>query len=64
MNTINSLMGFSPFQLKMGCSPHIIPPLVLLLAKASKDKKKAHEIISKLQRDIQEAQDNLLTVKI
>jgi hypothetical protein len=28
MNTINLSTGFSPFQLRMGRSPHVIPPLI------------------------------------
>ncbi|KNZ81370.1 hypothetical protein J132_00955 [Termitomyces sp. J132] len=63
MNTVNSWMGFSPFQLKTGRSPCIIPPLALLPTRASKDKKKSHDVINKLQKDVQEAQGNLLATK-
>ncbi|KNZ73212.1 hypothetical protein J132_00601 [Termitomyces sp. J132] len=64
MNTVNSSMGFLPFQLKMGCSPWLIPPLSPLPTRASKEKKMAHDIINQLQKDIQEAQDNLLMAKV
>ncbi|KAG6878060.1 hypothetical protein C0993_000160 [Termitomyces sp. T159_Od127] len=50
--------------LKTGRSLRIIPPLALLSMRASKDKKKAHDIISMLQKDVQEAQDNLLAAKV
>jgi hypothetical protein len=35
MNTVNTSTGFSPFQLKTGRSPRIIPPLVPLSADAT-----------------------------
>ncbi|KNZ79117.1 hypothetical protein J132_01165 [Termitomyces sp. J132] len=64
MNTVNSSTGFSPFQLKLECSPWLIPPLSPLPARASGEKKMAHNIINQLQKDIQEAQDNLLAAKV
>ncbi|KAG5725083.1 hypothetical protein E4T56_gene10298 [Termitomyces sp. T112] len=64
MNTVNSSTGFSPFQLKTGRSPRVIPPLASLLIRASKEKRTAHELIEKLQTDVKEAQDNLLAAKV
>ena len=28
MNTVNASTGFRPFQVKTGCSPRLIPPLI------------------------------------
>ncbi|KAG5725077.1 hypothetical protein E4T56_gene10250 [Termitomyces sp. T112] len=64
MNTVNSSTGFSPFQLKTGRSPRVIPPLASLPIRASKEKRTAHELIEKLQTDMKEAQDNLLAAKV
>ncbi|KIJ42625.1 hypothetical protein M422DRAFT_145415, partial [Sphaerobolus stellatus SS14] len=63
-NTINASTGFSPFQLKTGHSPRIIPPLVPAPADASAAEISAREIIDRVHRDVQEAQDNLLAAKI
>jgi hypothetical protein len=66
MNTVNASMGFSNFQLHLGRSPRLIPPLVPtelpedLRSAASK----AEEMISQIQTDVLEAQDNLLQAKI
>jgi len=64
MNTINKSTGFTLFQLRMGRSPCLIPPLVLLPRNASKEDISAHDIINKLREDVAEAQDNLLHTKI
>ncbi|KIJ31542.1 hypothetical protein M422DRAFT_130751, partial [Sphaerobolus stellatus SS14] len=64
MNTVNASTGFSPFQLKTGRSPRLIPPLTPIPDDASADSITAHHIISRLQTDVQEAQDNLLAAKV
>ncbi|GLB33353.1 putative retrotransposable element tf2 155 kda protein type 1-like [Lyophyllum shimeji] len=64
MNTVNASTGFSPFQLKTGRSPRIIPPLVPEPADATPAEVDAREIIARLELDVKEAQDNLLTAKI
>ncbi|KIJ36103.1 hypothetical protein M422DRAFT_89425, partial [Sphaerobolus stellatus SS14] len=66
MKTINVSTGFSPFQLKTGRSPRLIPPLVprtdtATLTPAEMD---AQIIIDKLRTDVSEAQDRLLAAKI
>ena len=63
MNTTNKSTGFSPFQLRMGCSPRIIPPL---LPNPLKDNKAllARTILEQLAHDVWEAQDNLIKAKI
>ena len=64
MNTINTSPGFTPFQLWMGQSPQLIPPLVTPLPTFSDEEISAHDVIKKLQNDVLEAQDNLLCAKI
>ena len=64
MNTINTSMGFTPFQLRMGWSLRLIPPLVTPLPTSSEEEISAHDVIKKLQNDVLEAQDNLLRAKI
>jgi hypothetical protein len=68
MNTENASTGFSPFQLCMGCSPHIIPPIVpsnlpteiLHTQESSQVKLKVEEILHYEA----EATDNLLQAKV
>ena len=65
MNTVNKSTGFSPFQLCMGRSARVIPPLVCKEEPVdNKDKIKAWKIIKDLKLLIMEAQDNLLYAKI
>lgn len=63
MNTINVLTGFLPFQLRMGCSPHVIPPLVTSQDGMVEDIR-ASDMIERLHLDMKEAQDNMLWAKI
>jgi hypothetical protein len=64
MNSVNASTGFSPFQLRMGRSPRIIPPLVPSnLTANSKDQIDARRVISQLELDMQEAKDNLIRAK-
>ena len=63
MNTVNTLTGFSPFQLHMGCSPHLIPPLILG-EDNEPESLSAHALIDCIGLDVSEAQDNLLATKI
>jgi hypothetical protein len=63
MNTVNASTGFLPFQLRMGHSPCVIPPLI-----ASEDGTlediRASNIIRWLTLDVKEAQDNMLRAKL
>ena len=63
MNTVNVSTGFSPFQLHIGCSPHIIPPLISS-AELAKGESDMHSFLFHLQDDVQEAQDCLLMAKV
>ena len=64
MNTINKSTGFTPFQLRMGRNPQLIPPLLPLSHHTSKEDVSTCDIIERLQTDVTEAQDNLLHAKI
>jgi hypothetical protein len=61
MNMVNKSTGFSPFQLRLGQSPRILPPLTPGLPTTSTS---ATEVIHRLQDNTAEAQDNLLKAKI
>ena len=68
MNTINVSTGFSPFQLRMGRSPQIIPPITHSVindaAVEGDDALSALELIHRLQLDVLEARDNLFAAKV
>ena len=61
MNTVNASTGYTAFQLHLGCSPKIIPPIIpLTLPDIDIDTTtKASQIISQIQNDVADAQDNL-----
>ncbi len=66
MNTVNASTGFSPFQLRMGRSPRLIPPLV---APAFEDPVppealRAEQLFRQLELDCAEAHDNLVLAKV
>ncbi|KAI9070178.1 hypothetical protein FKP32DRAFT_1543198, partial [Trametes sanguinea] len=67
MNTVNSSTGFSPFQLHLGRSPRLLPPLTSHdLSSCSSDAdvaSLASDLIKRLESDVMEAQDNLLLAK-
>jgi hypothetical protein len=65
MNTVNASTGFSGFQLRMGRSPRIVPPLVADTSQRplTDEEDTAQEIVKRLESDIAEAQDNLLAAK-
>ena len=63
MNTTNRSTGFTPFQLRFGRSPRILPPLFASSSKHPADKI-ASDLILRMQADISEAKDNLISSKI
>ena len=65
MNTINASTGFTPFQLHLGCSPRLIPPLCASDTPHMKDidASAAQKILDGIETDMLEAQDNLIFVK-
>jgi len=67
MNTVNISTGFSPFQLRMGHSPRIIPPLVSNETNSDRSDDEAlaaEDLICRIALDVDEAKDNLLAAKI
>ena len=66
MNTINASTGYSGFQLHLGRSPHIIPPIVpsRLSPKLRSARPAAETVIAQLQNDVADAKDNLLLAKV
>ena len=65
MNMINKSTGFSPFQLQMGRSPCVIPPLVEgVRENLGPEAEHAFALIKRLEQMSMEAQDNLLCTKI
>lgn len=63
MNTKNESTNFSPFELRMGRSPRIIPPIVPN-PHPSTEQASAFEIIQKLDLDCTEARDALIYAKV
>ena len=62
MNTVNKSTGFSPFQLHIGRSPRLIPPInPAVRARAAVDTVK---LIDQISSDVAEAKDNLMLAKI
>jgi hypothetical protein len=66
MNTVNSSTGFSRFQLHLGQSPQVLPPIVpdTLPANLQDAAQTATVLIQRLKDDITKARDNLLLTKI
>jgi hypothetical protein len=63
MNAMNASMGLSGFQVWMGRSPHILPPLVPSPTRATVDEVAAHEIVSDISSFEAEVKDALLAAK-
>ena len=65
MITVDASTGFTNFQSHLGWSPHVIPPLIpnSLLQDLCSTAVQVKDMINQINTDINEAQDNLLTVK-
>lgn len=77
MNTVNASTGFSPFSLKSGHSPHLIPPLINTMTPDPDGdttstppcptfdvEDAAHTMMAQLTTNLLEARDSLTTTKI
>ena len=66
MNTVNASTGYSGFQLCLGRSPRIIPPIVPsnLSPELCSAGTAAEKVIAQLQDDVADARDNLLLAKV
>lgn len=63
MNTVNRSTGFTPFQLRFGRSPRLLPPCFNDTPKTPADKL-AHDLVQRMQLTSLEAQDNLISAKV
>ncbi|KIN96686.1 hypothetical protein M404DRAFT_72965, partial [Pisolithus tinctorius Marx 270] len=63
MNTLNNSTGFSPFQLHLGCSPHLCWRYILPYADTDSHSDAA-SFLAHLDMDILESCDNLLAAKV
>jgi hypothetical protein len=65
MNTVNASTGYSGFQLRMGRSPRIIPPIVptRVLEEWKFEGEAAINLLRSIDNDVAEAKDNLLRAK-
>jgi ''chromo'' (CHRromatin Organisation MOdifier) domain./Integrase core domain. len=68
MNSVNASTGFSPFVLRLGRSPRIIPPIVPTSLPTelidALEALSAQSIIERMEMDTAEAKDNLLRAKV
>ncbi|GBE88838.1 Transposon Ty3-G Gag-Pol polyprotein [Sparassis crispa] len=66
MNTVNDSTSFSPFQLLLGRSPHLIPPFLqsLLADDHSSKSALAADLVKQIDTDVLEVQDNLFLAKV
>lgn len=68
MNTVNASTGFSGFQLKLGRSPRLIPPLMPSELPPdlvnSSEAAVAEAVIRQVSKDVADARDNMLAAKV
>jgi hypothetical protein len=64
MNTVNKSTGFSPFQLWMGRTPQMLPPLIKKRSTSDAAATSASQIIEKIHLDTLEEKDCLKRAKI
>jgi hypothetical protein len=64
MNTINASTNISPFQLRFGKSPRVLPPISAQAKPTDSAERTAQDIAGRMRSLEMEAQDNLLTAKV
>ena len=64
MNTVNASTGYSPFQLRFGKSPRLLPPILEPPRNENPAATSVHSIIEQMLPLELDARDNLLTAKI
>lgn len=64
MNTVNASTGFSPFELKTGRSPRLLPPLANETNDGEDATQTARALLEKIDNNVKGAQDTLLGAKI
>ena len=64
MNSVNTSTGFSPFQLHMGRSPHLIPPFTATTPATPLYDAAASMLLERIHVDSLAAADALLAVKV
>ena len=68
MNMVNTSTKVSPFQLHMGRSPHVLPPILACPTTAptdaNTDTSKAQQVLDRIGLDVREAKDNLMLAKV
>ena len=62
MNTVNKSTGYSPFQLKYGRSPRMMP--VLVATETEEESDDVAEFLRRIAADVEDAKDNLMLAKI
>ena len=63
MNSVNKSTGFTPFQLRFGRSPRVLPPLFPSDYTTPTDKL-AHDLLKRMAVTVADAQDHLISAKV
>ena len=68
MNTVNASTKLSLFRLRMGRSPHLIPPILTqptdTPSDINVDTSGARQVLDRIKLDVREAKDNLMLAKV